>query len=62
MLEAVEEAIQNDEMTYEEFILSLAEFFEEETKDLDDSTEEERIEATEKICTKVIDKYGRKKE
>ena len=33
----------------------------EETKDLEDSTEEERIEATEKICTKVIDKHGRKK-
>lgn len=56
MLETVENAIIDEKVSYDEFVTALAEYFMELVPD-DTSSEEERIEAIENVCNKVIEKY-----
>lgn len=56
MLEIVEQAIIDEKVSYDEFVTALAEYFMELVPD-DTSSEEERSEAIENICNKVIEKY-----
>lgn len=59
MLKTVEQAVKEDRISYDEFVTSLAEYFEELVPaDIDNSSEEERANIVKVICNKIIDKYG----
>lgn len=58
MLKTVEQAIEEDKISYDEFIDILTEYFKELAPDTDNSSEEERSNTVEAICNKIIDKYG----
>lgn len=61
MLKVVEESIQDDKITYEEFANTLAQYFSEIVPE-GANTMEDRVKYTEIMCQKVIDKYGSKEE
>lgn len=61
MLDVVEKAIENDTITYTDFVNILSEVFEEVVK-IEGTTEEERTKQVETICNRLIDKYGSKEE
>lgn len=58
MFDVVEKEIENDRLTYEEFINVLIEVFQQNVpEEADESTVEVREELVNKICQSIIDKY-----
>lgn len=58
MFDVVEKEIENDRLTYEEFINVFIEVFQQNVpEEADESTVEVREELVNKICQSIIDKY-----